>query len=97
MLNYKFARLLQERLKIARGLDTSLRMKHLWYRRNSKIDNIIKLVSKRIIDYSIKHKINKITIGYNKGWKNNVNMGKNNNRKFYHTEGAIFKNYKSII
>ena len=74
---------LQKKLKKARNLDSSLRIKRLWYRRNSKIDFVIKLVAKRIIDYAISHQIDKIIIGYNKGWKNKVNMGKRNNRTFY--------------
>ena len=79
----KLISILQQRLKEIRKLESSLRLKRLWNRRNCKIDCIIKLVVKRIVDYAIGHKIDKIIIGYNKGWKSKVNLGKQNNRKFY--------------
>ena len=38
--------------------------------------------SRVVIDWCVKHKVSKIVIGVNKGWKQNVNIGKVNNQKF---------------
>ena len=44
---------------------------------NGKINQIISKLKELYSDKKI------IVIGYNEGWKTKVNMGKENNRKFY--------------
>lgn len=44
---------------------------------NHKMDKIVSILHKK---YNTKKEI---IIGYNEGWKQNVNIGRNNNRKFY--------------
>ena len=60
----------------------SNRLKMLTFKRNQKIDNYLHHVSKFVIEYALNHKIKTIIIGKNKGWKQNVNIGKINNQKF---------------
>lgn len=50
--------------------------------RNNFIDNFMHTASRRVIDYCIEHSIDTIVIGYNKQWKNSINLGKKNNQKF---------------
>lgn len=39
-------------------------------------------ISRKIVNLLIDSKITKLIVGYNKGWKQNVNIGKKNNQKF---------------
>ena len=60
----------------------SNRLEKLSRKRNNKINNYLHNVSKRIINYCINNNISNIVIGYNKGWKQNIDIGKVNNQKF---------------
>ena len=51
-------------------------------RRNFWIDDKIHKISKWIVDFCIKNDIGNIVIGLNKGWKQEVNLGKSTNQKF---------------
>ena len=61
---------------------TSNRMNRLTHKRNCKIDDYLHKTSRYIIDYCVEHKIGNIVVGYNVGWKDEVNIGKVNNQKF---------------
>lgn len=50
--------------------------------REKFIDNYMHLVSKQIIDYCIEHKVGTIVIGKNDYWKQNIDIGKQNNQSF---------------
>lgn len=39
-------------------------------------------LSRRIVNKTIEHKIGTIVVGYNKGWKDSINIGKRNNQTF---------------
>jgi len=54
----------------------------LTHKRNNKVNDYFHKSSKFIIDYCIKHKIEKIIIGDNKDWKQSINIGKRNNQNF---------------
>lgn len=61
---------------------TSKRLKWLNNRRNFWIEDKLHKISRYIIDYCIEHNIGTIVIGLNKGWKNEINLGKKTNQKF---------------
>ena len=61
---------------------TSNRIKKLTYYRNNFIEDKLHKASKFIIDYCIENQIGTIVIGHNKGWKDEINIGKKNNQKF---------------
>lgn len=61
---------------------TSKQLKWLNNRRNFWIEDKIHKISRWIIDYCIEHNIGTIVIGLNKGWKNEINLGKKTNQKF---------------
>lgn len=61
---------------------TSKRIEKLTFKRNNKVDDYIHKASRFIVDYCAKNKIGNIVIGQNKEWKQNVDIGKNNNQKF---------------
>jgi len=61
---------------------TSNRLKNLYARRNRVINDFMHKAAKYIVDFAAKHEINTIIIGYNKGWKQKVKLGKIVNQTF---------------
>ena len=82
---------LQSELMLNHNRYTSNATKKLTLKRNSKIKDYMHKASKYIVDYCLKHNIRTIILGYNKGWKQKVNMGKKNNQKFVDIPYALFK------
>ena len=60
----------------------SKRLRWLNNRRNLWIEDKIHKISRHIVDYCIRHDIGNIVIGLNKGWKQNIDLGKKTNQKF---------------
>ena len=61
---------------------TSRRLRWLNNRRNFWIDDKIHKISRWIIGYCKSNNIGFIVVGLNKGWKQGINLGKQNNQKF---------------
>jgi len=61
---------------------TSKRLKWLNNRRNFWVEDKIHKISRWIINFCIKYNIGTIVIGLNKGWKQEVELGKRLNQKF---------------
>ena len=51
-------------------------------KRYFRLENYFHHVSKYIVDLCIKHKIGKLIIGKNNGWKQKINLGKKTNQNF---------------
>ena len=64
----------------------------LTHKRNNKINDYFHRVTKYIVEYCVKHDINKIIVGENKGQKKDINIGKINNQNFVFIPHAKFKN-----
>jgi len=54
----------------------------LHVRRNQKIKDLFHKLSRQIIAWCIEDDIGTLVIGYNKNWKQDVNLGKRNNQTF---------------
>lgn len=63
------------------GQHTSKRLRDLFIKRDNIINHYFNLITKKM--YEMYKTKNKIIIGYNKLWKNGLNLGHNTNRKFY--------------
>ena len=61
---------------------TSRYLRFLNNRRSFWIDDKIHKISRRIINFCINNNIGNIVIGLNKGWKQDIDLGKKNNQKF---------------
>lgn len=61
---------------------TSRRIQSLTYHRNRYVDNYLHNTSRLIVDLLKQQGIGTLVIGKNEGWKQEVNMGKQNNQKF---------------
>jgi IS605 OrfB family transposase len=51
-------------------------------KRENRVKDVMRKTAKYILDYCIEHNIGTIVVGHNKGWKQEVNMGKRNNQNF---------------
>jgi putative transposase len=51
-------------------------------KRNNQIQDYFHKVSHKVIKYCIDHDIGTIVIGYNQGWKQEIDIGKRNNQNF---------------
>ena len=58
------------------------RLQKITAKRNNKINDIFHKISREVINYCIENNFGTIIIGYNRAWKQKVNMGKINNQKF---------------
>ena len=65
-----------------RGLKSSKRLRRLEMKRTCKIKDYLHKTSRRIVELMYNNNIGTCFIGYNDGWKNDVNMGKKNNQNF---------------
>jgi len=61
---------------------TSKKLERITFRRTNKISDYMHKTSKYIVDYCVENKVGNLVIGYNKGWKQNVQIGKKNNQNF---------------
>lgn len=55
---------------------------NLYEKRNNVIKDYFHKVSRSIVNLLIENKVGNIVVGYNKGWKESINIGKRNNQTF---------------
>ena len=79
--NKKKARL-QKRVKKCQKRNKSKRLQKLTEKRNRKVKDYFHKASRYIVNQLVSNQINTLIVGYNKGWKQEVNIGKRNNQKF---------------
>ena len=68
----------------------SHKMYSLTNKRNDKITHFMHIASKYVVDYCISHNVSTIVIGKNDNWKQEVNLGKQNNQNFVQIPYNIF-------
>ena len=73
---------LQKRVKKCQNRNKSKRLNKLTEKRNRKVKDYFHKASRYIVNQLVSNRINTLVIGYNKGWKQEVNIGKRNNQKF---------------
>ena len=61
---------------------TSKLINQLMYKREEQLRNYIGYYTNQLIEILKKEKISKLIVGYNKNWKQNINIGKVNNQNF---------------
>jgi putative transposase len=62
--------------------DITNRILKIHRKRNNKVRDFFHKTSRTIINHCIEHNIGTIVVGYNEGWKQNINIGKKNNQNF---------------
>ena len=85
----------KSKAKLYNGLDMTKRIQSLTKNRNNFMKTYMHKASKLLIDLAISYDVSKIVIGYNKDWKQEVNIGKQNNQTFVSIPFLTFVNYIS--
>ena len=86
--------------KLPEKQKASKAIKKLSQKRNNKVDNYMHNASRRIINHLVSNNIGILVIGYNKGWKQEVNLGRKNNQNFVDIPFLKFVNqlkYKATL
>ena len=60
----------------------SKRILHLFYKREEQLRNVIGYYSNKLMELLVKEGISTLVIGYNKNWKDKINIGRVNNQNF---------------
>lgn len=66
------------------GPFTSKQLETLHSTRHRKLKDIFHKISYHVVQMAMREKVNTIIIGQNKGWKQEINIGKRNNQAFCH-------------
>ena len=83
---------LQSKLEKLNKRKTSNRLNKLTQKRNNKIDDYLHKSSRYLVNQLVSNKINTLVVGQNKGWKQDINIGKVNNQKFVQIPHSKFIN-----
>lgn len=89
--NKKLSRL--KSIKDKQKLKFTKRIQKIWEKRENKLNDEFHKLSKYIINHLIKNKIGNLIVGYNKNWKDSINLGKKTNQKFVMIPYLKFINY----
>ena len=73
---------LQRRVKKCQNRNKSKKLQKLTEKRNRKVKDYFHKTSRFIVNQLVSNQINALIVGYNKGWKQEVNIGRRNNQKF---------------
>lgn len=73
---------IQNELKVKNNKYISRKLINLTNRRNNKIEDYLHHVSKELVNQLVSRNISDLYIGYNSGWKQDINIGKRNNQNF---------------
>ena len=73
---------LKSELKLKQDKYNSKNLEKISYKRTNKINDYLHKSSRYLINYCLDNEINTIIIGYNKSWKQNVNISDKNNQNF---------------
>ena len=80
--NKRKSDMISDLMKCNKNQYTSHAIERLNMKRKHKIYNYIHTVSNRIIQLCIENKVSTIYVGHNKGWKQDIKLGRKNNQNF---------------
>lgn len=64
------------------GKKTSKKIQNITLKRNNRINDYLHKTTKIFVNYLVSKNINNVVIGYNKEWKQGINIGRVNNQNF---------------
>lgn len=67
---------------LPKGVRTSKKIRNMTNKRNRRVKNYLHQTTNAMVKEFILLGISKVVIGYNNGWKQNINLGKRNNQNF---------------
>lgn len=81
-INWYYNKKKAELQSLLKNKYTSNRITNLTIKRNNKINNYLHKSSRLFINYLVSNGITDVVIGYNKEWKQGINIGRVNNQNF---------------
>ena len=94
-INYYYNKNLKKKQKLLpTNQYTSKKIQQLCYKREMKLNDYLHKSAKYLVNYLVSQTIDVLVIGTNKGWKQNINIGKRNNQNFV---GVPFYKFKQIL
>ena len=79
---YYNKRISKFKYKLPNNKRVSKHINNLYKRRSHKIDDYFHKVSSKLVNHLVSNRVNTLVIGYNKGWKQDIKIGKRNNQNF---------------
>ena len=73
---------IQSELMVRNGLRKSRRLEEMSFKRFCRIKTMFHQTSRMIVDYCVANHIDTLVCGLNKGWKQEINTGRQNNQRF---------------
>lgn len=64
----------------------------LWFKRDKEFNHLLHSISNEVVKYLMSQKVSEFIIGWNNGFKQNINIGYKNNQSFAFMPLAKFKN-----
>lgn len=90
----KYKKLIHKRNYIENEINNlKTKIVRLYERRNNRIKYCLHKLSRDLIELMASNGISKIVIGYNKGWKQDINLGKRNNQNFVQIQFKTLVDY----
>ena len=90
--NKRLAKL--QSIKDKQGIEyATKRMKNMYEKRERYMEDAFHKISRSIVNFLTSNQIGNLVVGYNKGWKQNINIGSSNNQKFVQTPFARLCSY----
>ena len=77
---------------LPKDVKSSRNLMAMQFKRNNRISDYLHKISRKIITQLVSDQINTLVIGHNKGWKQEINIGKVNNQKFVNIPFTKFIN-----
>ena len=91
-MNLKVKKTLEEREIQRLNVDRSKGMKAIWTKRELRIKDNFHKITRHLVDYLVEHNIDTVIFGYNKGQKQEINLGKKTNQNFVYIPFATLRN-----
>lgn len=79
---YYNKKIANKKSQLPAGIYSSRYINDLYKRRENKINDYFHKASTYIVNHLVSNQVNTLVIGYNKGWKQDINIGKKNNQNF---------------
>lgn len=81
-INWHYNKKKSELQSLLKNKHTSNRITNLTIKRNNKVNDYLHKSSRLFINYLVSNDITDVVIGYNKEWKQGINIGRVNNQNF---------------
>lgn len=91
-INHYYNKNLAEKKSLLNNAKTSNKIRKLTNKRNNKIKDYMHKASRYLVNHLVSNNVSKLIIGHNKNWKQETNIGKQNNQNFVNIPHDLYFN-----